>query len=83
VAEARARIATTRALLAATRYDAALAAATSEAAAALGRQDELGTLAPGARADLLLISGDPDRHGIETIRGVACVILDGRVVLRR
>ncbi|MGH9868178.1 MAG: amidohydrolase family protein [Candidatus Polarisedimenticolia bacterium] len=64
-------------------WDAALEAATSEAAAALGRHGDLGTLAPGARADLLLISGDPDRLGIAAIRRTAWVILDGRVVLRR
>lgn len=36
-----------------------LAAATSEAARLIGVADELGTIAPGKRADLVLVSGDP------------------------
>ncbi len=38
---------------------AALRAATAEAARALGLQEEIGTIAPGRVADLLIIDGDP------------------------
>jgi imidazolonepropionase-like amidohydrolase len=37
----------------------ALVAATSSAAELMGLQDELGTLAPGYRADLVVVDGDP------------------------
>jgi imidazolonepropionase-like amidohydrolase len=37
----------------------ALVAATSSAAELMGLSDELGTLAPGKRADLVLVDGDP------------------------
>jgi imidazolonepropionase-like amidohydrolase len=37
----------------------ALVATTSSAAALMGLGDELGTLAPGMRADLVLLNGDP------------------------
>jgi imidazolonepropionase-like amidohydrolase len=37
----------------------ALVAATSSAAELMGLQDELGTLAPGYRADLVVVGGDP------------------------
>ncbi len=37
----------------------ALVAATSSAAELMGLQDELGTLAPGKRADLAVVEGDP------------------------
>lgn len=37
----------------------ALVAATSSAAELMGLQDELGTLAPGKRADVVVVNGDP------------------------
>ena len=37
----------------------ALVAATSSAAELMGIQDELGTLAPGKRADVVVVDGDP------------------------
>lgn len=37
----------------------ALVAATSSAAALMGLQDELGTIEPGKRADLVIVDGDP------------------------
>jgi imidazolonepropionase-like amidohydrolase len=37
----------------------ALVAATSSAADLLGVSDELGTIAPGKRADLVVVDGDP------------------------
>ena len=39
----------------------AIAAATSGPARMLGRGDEIGTLAPGMRAEILLVEGAPDR----------------------
>jgi imidazolonepropionase-like amidohydrolase len=36
-----------------------LVAATSSAAELMGLQDELGTIAPGKRADLVIVGGDP------------------------
>jgi imidazolonepropionase-like amidohydrolase len=41
------------------RPEQALVAATSSAAELMGLQDELGTLAPGYRADLVVVDGDP------------------------
>jgi imidazolonepropionase-like amidohydrolase len=37
----------------------ALVAATSSAAELMGLQDELGTLEPGKRADVVVVDGDP------------------------
>jgi imidazolonepropionase-like amidohydrolase len=37
----------------------ALVAATSSAAELMGLQDELGTLEPGKRADVVVLEGDP------------------------
>jgi imidazolonepropionase-like amidohydrolase len=37
----------------------ALVAATSSAAELMGLADELGTLAPGKRADVVVVDGDP------------------------
>ena len=37
----------------------ALVAATSSAAELMGLQDELGTIAPGKRADFVVVDGDP------------------------
>jgi imidazolonepropionase-like amidohydrolase len=37
----------------------ALVAATSSAAELMGLQDELGSIAPGKRADLVVVGGDP------------------------
>ncbi|MBM5810877.1 MAG: amidohydrolase family protein [Gammaproteobacteria bacterium] len=54
-------------------------AATSGAATALGRQHELGSVAPGQRADLIAVSGDP-LEDVEQLRQVAAVIKDGRLV---
>ena len=69
------------ALLAATGMGplAALRAATSDAARLLGRSD-LGSLAPGARADLLVVRGDPTRDP-RALRDVLLVIQRGCVLL--
>jgi imidazolonepropionase-like amidohydrolase len=42
------------------------------------RERELGTIAPGKLADLILIDGDPTRR-ISDIRRVSLVIKDGSV----
>jgi imidazolonepropionase-like amidohydrolase len=54
---------------------AVLAAATSRAAAWL-RRDDLGMVAPGKRADALLIDGDP-LSDIADTRRIAAVWMDG------
>ena len=55
----------------------ALAAATSLAAAHLGL-DGTGRIAPGARADLLLVDGDP-LENLSALERVLLVARDGRV----
>ncbi len=57
----------------------ALTAATSVGADALGRAGELGVLAPGALADLLVCAGSPHRD-IADLRRVRLVVKDGVVV---
>lgn len=57
---------------------AALAAATGAAAGVLGR-DDLGTLRAGARADLLLVGGDPGTD-IDQLTNVVAVVKSGRLV---
>ena len=56
-----------------------LAATTSSAAELLGVADELGTLEPGKRADLVVVDGDP--FELATIGDrIAAVVKDGRLV---
>jgi imidazolonepropionase-like amidohydrolase len=57
----------------------AIQSATSEAARALGKEGQVGSLAPGAYGDLIAVKGDPlqDVHLLEQIDGV---IKDGRQV---
>lgn len=52
--------------------------ATSEAAHALGLGDTVGTIAPGYRADLLIVDGDP-LTGLSALQKVTAVIADGKV----
>ncbi len=56
-----------------------LCAATGHAAFAVGRSDDLGRLAPGYLADLVLVEGDPLRR-LEDLENVSLVVRDGRVV---
>jgi imidazolonepropionase-like amidohydrolase len=44
----------------------------------MGMDDELGSVAPGKLADLILVDGDPTRD-ISDIRRVVLVVKDGRV----
>lgn len=55
----------------------ALRAATWEAARALGRVDELGTIRPGYLADLVLLSANP-LEDIGNTRHIEAVVLNGR-----
>lgn len=57
----------------------ALVAATSGAAEMLGLEDELGTVEPGKRADLVVVDGDPLRFA-DLAQRIELVIKDGRVV---
>jgi hypothetical protein len=56
----------------------ALAAATSQSAHALGLSDSLGAVAPGMRADLVLLEANP-LVDIRNTRALHTVFLDGRV----
>jgi enamidase len=58
----------------------ALAGATALAASAVGRED-LGRIRPGARADLLVVEGDPT-ESIAALRSTRLVVAAGRVVVR-
>jgi imidazolonepropionase-like amidohydrolase len=57
----------------------AIRSATQVAADALGVGDELGSVEPGKRADLVILSGDPSED-IRNLRTVEQVIVDGRLV---
>lgn len=56
-------------------------ACTRVPAEALGLGDEVGTLTPGRRADLLVVEGDPSVE-ISALRNVALVLRDGEIVAR-
>jgi imidazolonepropionase-like amidohydrolase len=63
-----------------------LRAATSEAARILAREGELGVVAPGALADLLLVEGDPLRDLSlleDPAKGLALVIKQGEILAGR
>jgi imidazolonepropionase-like amidohydrolase len=59
----------------------AIGTATAEAARSLGLEDR-GSVRPGKRADLVLVSGDPTED-IRVLRRVEYVFRDGRLVARR
>lgn len=58
-----------------------LRSATVNGARWLGREGEFGTIAPGLRADFVLVDGDPLRD-IRDARKVSAVIKEGRIVVR-
>ena len=49
---------------------------TENGAIFLGRQDQIGTLAPGKQADIVLVKGDPSKH-IADIENVETVFKGG------
>ncbi len=57
----------------------AIRSATAEAARALGKERELGTLRPGAWGDLIAVRGDP-LADVSTLERVAGVIKGGALV---
>ncbi|MGQ0383313.1 MAG: amidohydrolase family protein, partial [Gammaproteobacteria bacterium] len=57
----------------------AIRAATIDAAAALGRAQELGSIAPGRYADLIAVTGDP-LADIKRLEQVQAVIKAGRLI---
>ncbi|MEQ9463426.1 MAG: amidohydrolase family protein [Haliea sp.] len=59
----------------------AIRTATLNAAVLMGDEDEWGTIAPGQRADLLLVDGRPDRN-ISHTRNIELVIQRGTVIDR-
>jgi imidazolonepropionase-like amidohydrolase len=61
----------------------ALAAATTTAAALLGRERELGAVAPGYYADVVAVEGDPLADITAVTRGVRWVMKGGAVVVDR
>lgn len=56
----------------------AIHSATTEAARALGKEGQVGTLAPGAYGDLIAVSGDP-LSDIRALEHVDAVIKEGRI----
>jgi len=62
-----------------------LVAATKNAALALGRGDDLGTLEPGKQADLLVVDGNPldDITVLEDQERIKLVMCGGRVAVER
>ena len=61
----------------------ALAAATTTPAALLGKEKDLGAIAPGTFADIVAVEGDPLRDVQSIIRGVRWVMKGGVVVVDR
>lgn len=63
------------------RRETVLTAATHHAAVALGLGDIVGHIAPGKRADLLLLDGNP-LEDLNALQQVAAVMVDGRLLRR-
>jgi imidazolonepropionase-like amidohydrolase len=63
----------------------AIQAATGVAAECLGAEHELGTLAKGKRADLIVVDGDPlaDVRILQDPARIRVVVKDGKVEFRR
>ncbi len=61
---------------------AAIRAATLVGARSVGREQEIGTIAPGKLADLVFVRGDPSRR-IAALREIAFVVKRGRVYRRK
>jgi len=63
-----------------TNYD-AIKAGTSEAARALGVDNEVGTVEKGKLADIIIINGDP-LEDLEALKRIVMIIKDGDIVFQ-
>jgi imidazolonepropionase-like amidohydrolase len=61
----------------------ALQTATTIPAELLGMQDRIGRVAPGYSADIVAVDGDPLQKIDALFTGVAFVMKDGKVVVRK
>jgi imidazolonepropionase-like amidohydrolase len=57
----------------------AIKSATSRASVMLDSDGEIGTLAPGAYADVVAVEGDP-LHDIKILENIKFVMKDGKVI---
>ena len=62
---------------------AALATATTNAAALLGKEKQIGSLAPGYLADIVAVEGDPTTDIRAVVQGVRWVMRSGVIMISK